>query len=111
MRGALGLTLVADTCVRGIHIARLHLWIQRRPWVDGRRDLQQANLTQVWLAAGDDPKAIVTRRYYYRLKRREPDAQAQDVAWQNRLIRNVFGNLWFALSRLPLRRRNHRANQ
>jgi NAD(P)-dependent dehydrogenase (short-subunit alcohol dehydrogenase family) len=50
-------------------------------------DLQQAHLTQVWLSAGDDPKADVTGRYFYHLKPKEPNAQAQDVALQDRLIR------------------------
>ncbi len=49
-------------------------------------DMDQAHLTQAWLAAGDDPKADVTGQYFYHLKRKEPNTQAQDVALQDRLI-------------------------
>jgi NAD(P)-dependent dehydrogenase (short-subunit alcohol dehydrogenase family) len=49
-------------------------------------DIDQAHLTQVWLAAGDDPKADVTGQYFYHLKRMEPNAQAQDSGLQDRLI-------------------------
>ena len=49
-------------------------------------DIDQAHLTQVWLAAGDDPKADVTGQYFYHLKRMEPNAQAHDPAVQDRLI-------------------------
>jgi hypothetical protein len=43
-------------------------------------DIDQAHLTQAWLAAGDDPKADVTGEYFYHLKRTEPNPQAQDPA-------------------------------
>src|ERR1700761_5531372 len=49
-------------------------------------DMTQAHLTQAWLAAGDDPKADVTGRYFYHLKRMEPNPQAYDQALQDRLI-------------------------
>ena len=49
-------------------------------------DIDQAHLTQVWLAASDDPKADVTGQYFYHLKCMEPNAQAQDPALQDRLI-------------------------
>jgi NAD(P)-dependent dehydrogenase (short-subunit alcohol dehydrogenase family) len=49
-------------------------------------DMDQAHLTQAWLAAGDDPKADVTGRYFYHLKRMEPNPQSHDVALQDRLI-------------------------
>ena len=49
-------------------------------------DIDQAHLTQAWLAAGDDPKADVTGQYFYHLKRMEPNAQAQDPGLQDRLI-------------------------
>ena len=39
-------------------------------------DMDQAHLTQAWLAAGDDPKADVTGRYFYHLKRMAPNPQA-----------------------------------
>ena len=49
-------------------------------------DMDQAHLTQAWLAAGDDPKADVTGQYFYHLKRIEPNPQSHDVALQDRLI-------------------------
>jgi hypothetical protein len=49
-------------------------------------DVDQAHLTQAWLAAGSDPKAQVTGEYFYHLKRRAPDPQAEDPALQDRLI-------------------------
>jgi NAD(P)-dependent dehydrogenase (short-subunit alcohol dehydrogenase family) len=49
-------------------------------------DMDQAHLTQVWLAAGDDPKANVKGKYFYHLNRMEPNPQANDPALQNQLI-------------------------
>jgi NAD(P)-dependent dehydrogenase (short-subunit alcohol dehydrogenase family) len=49
-------------------------------------DMDQAHLTQAWLAAGDDTKADVTGQYFYHLKRMEPNPQSHDVALQDRLI-------------------------
>ena len=49
-------------------------------------DMDQAHRTQVWLAAGDDPKADVTGEYFYHLKRRQANPQAHDAALQDRLI-------------------------
>jgi NAD(P)-dependent dehydrogenase (short-subunit alcohol dehydrogenase family) len=49
-------------------------------------DMEQAHLTQAWLAAGDDPKANVTGEYFYHLKRVAPNQQALDVALQERLL-------------------------
>ncbi len=49
-------------------------------------DMGQAHLTQAWLAAGDDPKADVTGRYFYHLKRMQPNPQADNQALQDRLI-------------------------
>jgi NAD(P)-dependent dehydrogenase (short-subunit alcohol dehydrogenase family) len=49
-------------------------------------DMDQAHLTQAWLAAGDDPKADVTGGYFYHLKRLAPNPQAKDPALQDRLI-------------------------
>ena len=49
-------------------------------------DMDQAHLTQAWLAAGDDPKADVTGRYFYHLKRREPNREASEISVQDRLI-------------------------
>jgi NAD(P)-dependent dehydrogenase (short-subunit alcohol dehydrogenase family) len=49
-------------------------------------DIKQAHLTQVWLAASDDPKAEVTGKYFYHLRRMEANPQAHDPALQDRLI-------------------------
>ncbi|SON54026.1 2-dehydro-3-deoxy-D-gluconate 5-dehydrogenase [Hartmannibacter diazotrophicus] len=49
-------------------------------------DMRQAHLTQAWLAAGDDPKADVTGKYFYHLKRMDPNPQARDPKLQDRLI-------------------------
>jgi len=49
-------------------------------------DMDQAHLTQAWLAAGDDPKARVTGKYFYHLKRMDPNPQAKNPALQDCLI-------------------------
>ncbi|ANN77469.1 SDR family NAD(P)-dependent oxidoreductase [Bordetella flabilis] len=49
-------------------------------------DMNQAHRTQAWLAAGDDPKADVTGRYFYHLKPMAPNPAARDPALQDRLI-------------------------
>jgi NAD(P)-dependent dehydrogenase (short-subunit alcohol dehydrogenase family) len=49
-------------------------------------DLDQAHLTQAWLAASDDAAARRTAGYFYHLKLRDPNPQARDVALQDRLI-------------------------
>ena len=50
-------------------------------------DMDQAHLTQAWLAASDDPKACVTGKYFYHLKQMAPNAQANNTGLQDRLIR------------------------
>jgi NAD(P)-dependent dehydrogenase (short-subunit alcohol dehydrogenase family) len=49
-------------------------------------DIDQAHLTQAWLAASDDPNAQTTAGYFYHLKPREPNPQSRDVALQDRLL-------------------------
>jgi NAD(P)-dependent dehydrogenase (short-subunit alcohol dehydrogenase family) len=49
-------------------------------------DMDQAHRTQAWLAASEDAKARVTGAYFYHLKRRAPNPQAQDAALQDRLL-------------------------
>jgi NAD(P)-dependent dehydrogenase (short-subunit alcohol dehydrogenase family) len=49
-------------------------------------DMDQAHLTQVWLAASDDPKAHVTGGYFYHLKPTAPSPQSNDPTLQDRLI-------------------------
>ena len=50
-------------------------------------DMDQAHLTQAWLAASDDAKAQVTGKYFYHLKAMNPNPQANNTALQDRLIR------------------------
>ena len=49
-------------------------------------DLDQAHLTQAWLAASDDAAARTTGGYFYHLEPRAPNPQARDVELQDRLI-------------------------
>jgi NAD(P)-dependent dehydrogenase (short-subunit alcohol dehydrogenase family) len=49
-------------------------------------DLHQAHRTQVWLAVSDDPAARVTGGYFYHLRPREPNPEANDAALQERLL-------------------------
>jgi NAD(P)-dependent dehydrogenase (short-subunit alcohol dehydrogenase family) len=49
-------------------------------------DMDQAHLTQAWLAAGDDPKVDVTGRYFYHQMHMEPNPQADDQVLQDHLI-------------------------
>ena len=49
-------------------------------------DMEQAHLTQAWLATSDDPAARTSGGYFYHLKRREPNPEARDVALQERLL-------------------------
>ena len=45
-----------------------------------------------WLAASDDPAALTTGGYFYHLKSRKPNPQAQDAALQDRLL-DICGEL------------------
>ncbi|UPJ71839.1 SDR family NAD(P)-dependent oxidoreductase [Bradyrhizobium sp. 187] len=49
-------------------------------------DIEQAHLTQAWLAAGDEPEAHVSGAYFYHLKRKAANPQAHDPALQDRLV-------------------------
>jgi len=49
-------------------------------------DMDQAYLTQAWLAAGKEPKTKVTGRYFYHLSPLAPNPQAKSAALQDRLI-------------------------
>jgi NAD(P)-dependent dehydrogenase (short-subunit alcohol dehydrogenase family) len=49
-------------------------------------DMGQAHLTQAWLAASNDPKAQLTGKHFYHLRRMEPNPQAYNPALQERLI-------------------------
>ena len=49
-------------------------------------DINQAHLTQAWLATSDDAGARTTGGYFYHLQRREPNPETKDVALQDRLL-------------------------
>jgi len=49
-------------------------------------DMDQAHLTQAWLAAGDEPQVKVTGRYFYHLCPLAPNPQANNSTLQDRLI-------------------------
>jgi NAD(P)-dependent dehydrogenase (short-subunit alcohol dehydrogenase family) len=49
-------------------------------------DMDQAHLTQAWLAVGDEPEAKVTGRYFYHLRPLASNPQASNAALQDRLI-------------------------
>ena len=53
---------------------------------DAPDDMDQAHLTQAWLAASDEPAAQVTGRYFYHLGPLAPNPRANNVALQDRLI-------------------------
>jgi len=72
-----------------LHDAMLAFAVARR-WPDvlsnAPDDIDQAHLTQAWLAASDDPAARTTGGYFYHLKPRHPNPQASDIAFQDRLL-------------------------
>lgn len=49
-------------------------------------DMDQAHLTQAWLAVSDDPKARVTGKYFYHIDRRAPNPETLDENLQYRLL-------------------------
>jgi NAD(P)-dependent dehydrogenase (short-subunit alcohol dehydrogenase family) len=62
-------------------------WVQTKMGgPEATDDLDQAHRTQVWLAASDDPEALVTGEYFYHLRRKETLPAALDVTNQDRLL-------------------------
>lgn len=62
-------------------------WVPTRMGGPGAYDdLEQAPVTQAWLAVGDDPSARRTGRYLYHLRPSEAHPAAHDHALQNRLL-------------------------
>jgi hypothetical protein len=49
-------------------------------------DLDQGHRTQVWLAVSDEPAAMVTREYFYHMRRRTPNPASGDAERQERLL-------------------------
>jgi len=48
--------------------------------------MDQAHLTQAWLAASDEPEATVTGQYFYHKRPLAPNPQANTAALQDRLV-------------------------
>jgi NAD(P)-dependent dehydrogenase (short-subunit alcohol dehydrogenase family) len=53
---------------------------------DAPDDINQAHLTQAWLAVSSDPAALVTGQYFYHMRPRQPNSQAFDTALQDGLV-------------------------
>ena len=49
-------------------------------------DLETGQRTQAWLAVSDDPAARVSGFYWHHLRRETPAAEADDEAFQDRLV-------------------------
>jgi NAD(P)-dependent dehydrogenase (short-subunit alcohol dehydrogenase family) len=49
-------------------------------------DLALGHVTQAWLAAGDDPAALVSGRYFYHQREQEPLPASRSVAFQDALL-------------------------
>jgi NAD(P)-dependent dehydrogenase (short-subunit alcohol dehydrogenase family) len=62
-------------------------WVPTRMGGAGATDdMDQAHLTQAWLAAADDPRSRVTNQYFYHMRPLNPNPQSRDVVLQDRLI-------------------------
>lgn len=62
-------------------------WVPTRMGGPGAPDdMQQAHLTQAWLATSNDPHARFSGEYFYHLKRMAPNPQALDPVLQRRLL-------------------------
>ena len=49
-------------------------------------DLDAAPRTQVWLATSDEPRALVSGKYFYHMRLRQADSAASDEAVQDRFL-------------------------
>ena len=62
-------------------------WVATKMGGPGATDnLDAGHRTQVWLAASDDPAAMVTGEYFYHMKRRTPNPVTRDVKRQEELL-------------------------
>src|SRR6516165_7185581 len=51
-----------------------------RKWGPGAPDdIDQAHLTQAWLAVSNEPAALVTGQYFYHMRPRQPNPQVYDT--------------------------------
>jgi NAD(P)-dependent dehydrogenase (short-subunit alcohol dehydrogenase family) len=49
-------------------------------------DINQAHLTQAWLAVSNEPEALVTGQYFYHMRLRQPNPQVYDTELQEALV-------------------------
>jgi NAD(P)-dependent dehydrogenase (short-subunit alcohol dehydrogenase family) len=49
-------------------------------------DIDTGQKTQTWLAASDEPAALVSGRYWHHLRQEQPAGQAMDSEFQDQLI-------------------------
>ena len=62
-------------------------WVPTRMGGPGASDdLDQAHLTQAWLAVSDAPEAKVSGRYFYHLRPRDVNPAAENADLQDRLL-------------------------
>jgi NAD(P)-dependent dehydrogenase (short-subunit alcohol dehydrogenase family) len=62
-------------------------WVQTKMGgAEATDDLNQAHRTQVWLAATDDPEALVTGEYFYHLRRKGTLPATRELAKQDQLL-------------------------
>jgi NAD(P)-dependent dehydrogenase (short-subunit alcohol dehydrogenase family) len=62
-------------------------WVPTRMGGPGASDdLEQAHVTQAWLAVSDDPEARLTGGYFYHRRPRDMNPAAQDPRLQDRLL-------------------------
>lgn len=60
-------------------------------------DIDTGQRTQSWLAVSDEPAALVSGRYWHRLRQQQPASDAIDVAFQDGLIAQLAGLTGVAL--------------
>src|SRR6516162_6731273 len=62
-------------------------WVATRMGGPGAPDdIDQAHLTQAWLAVSNEPAALVTGQYFYHMRPRQPNPQVHDTALQDALL-------------------------
>jgi NAD(P)-dependent dehydrogenase (short-subunit alcohol dehydrogenase family) len=62
-------------------------WVATRMGGSGAPDdIDQAHLTQTWLAVSNDPAALVTGQYFYHMRHRQPNPEAFDTTLQEGLV-------------------------
>jgi NAD(P)-dependent dehydrogenase (short-subunit alcohol dehydrogenase family) len=62
-------------------------WVATRMGGPGAPDdINQAHLTQAWLAVSNEPAALVTGQYFYHMRPRQPNPQVYDTALQDGLL-------------------------